>query len=84
MVKPHELRCANCGIVIHWQPTLVDDKTYCCPGCAEGGPCACDYDNLPQPGSIQPMVHHSVYGSPAQPGSTDSLTDSRRGEVGGI
>jgi hypothetical protein len=55
-VMDHELRCANCGIVIGWQPTLVDGKPYCCPGCAEGGPCRCDYDNLPQPGEINPLV----------------------------
>jgi hypothetical protein len=62
-----ERKCANCGIVIHWQPTLVDDRIYCCHGCAEGGPCACDYDNLPQPGAIKPIVHHSAYHSPVQP-----------------
>jgi hypothetical protein len=41
------LVCANCGITIDWQPTIVDGKVYCCPGCAQGGPCECDYDNLP-------------------------------------
>jgi hypothetical protein len=49
--------CDNCGIPIRWQPTLVDGKFYCCPGCAEGGPCKCDYDNLPQLGEIKAMVH---------------------------
>jgi len=48
--------CANCGIVIHWQPTIVDLKMYCCPGCAQGGPCECDYDNLPQPGVVKALV----------------------------
>jgi len=48
--------CANCGIVIHWQATIVDDKVYCCLGCAQGGPCECDYDNLPQPGQASAMV----------------------------
>lgn len=51
-----KLRCANCGIVIHWQPTIVDGKTYCCAGCAHGGPCECDYDNLPPRGEMQAMV----------------------------
>lgn len=41
--------CANCGIEIRWQPTIVDGKAYCCLGCAQGGPCTCDYSNLPQP-----------------------------------
>ncbi len=49
-------KCANCGIVIHWQPTLLGGTTYCCPGCAQGGPCICDYDNLPPPGEVLAMV----------------------------
>jgi hypothetical protein len=42
--------CANCGFEFEWQPTIVDGVVYCCIGCSEGGPCTCDYDNLPQPG----------------------------------
>lgn len=42
--------CETCGIEIRWQPTIIGDKTYCCVGCARGGPCECDYDNLPHPG----------------------------------
>jgi hypothetical protein len=49
--------CANCGIAIQWQPTIVVGKTYCCLGCAHGGPCECDYDNLPLPGAVNPIVH---------------------------
>jgi len=48
--------CANCGIVIRWQPTIVDGKTYCCLGCAQGGPCTCDYQNLPPHGEVKAMV----------------------------
>jgi len=51
-----ELKCANCEIVIHWQPTVVDGRVYCCLGCAQGGPCECDYDNLPRRGEIQAMT----------------------------
>ena len=51
-----QLVCANCKIVIHWQPTIVDGVSYCCPGCAQGGPCECDYDNLPQPEDTNPIV----------------------------
>ena len=51
-----ELKCSNCGITIHWQPTIVDGKIYCCLGCAQGGPCECDYDNLPQPNQVNAMV----------------------------
>jgi len=42
------MKCANCGIEIRWQPTIVDGKTYCCIGCSQGGPCTCDYEHLPQ------------------------------------
>jgi hypothetical protein len=51
-----ELKCANCGIIIRWQPTIVDTQVYCCAGCAQGGPCQCDYDNLPPRGEVQAMI----------------------------
>ena len=51
-----ELVCANCGIVIVWEPTIVEGRGYCCPGCAQGGPCNCDYDNLPRSGHSNPIV----------------------------
>jgi hypothetical protein len=57
-----ELTCINCGIVIRWQPTLVGGKVFCCLGCAEGGPCRCDYDNLPQPGDTTALVSLRVRG----------------------
>jgi hypothetical protein len=37
------IRCANCDIEIFWSPTVVQGKTFCCTGCAAGGPCSCDY-----------------------------------------
>jgi len=49
-------RCETCGIVIRWQPTIIGDKTYCCLGCAQGGPCECDYDNLPRPDEMNALV----------------------------
>ncbi len=51
-----QLVCAKCGIIIQWQPTIVDGVRYCCPGCAKGGPCDCDYDNLPLLGDTNPIV----------------------------
>lgn len=36
-------RCANCDIEFFWSPTIVQDRVYCCAGCAAGGPCTCDY-----------------------------------------
>ena len=48
--------CENCGIVIRWQPTIVGCRIFCCPGCAQGGPCECDYDNLPRPDEVNALV----------------------------
>jgi len=36
-------QCANCDIEIAWEPTIVGGLPYCCPGCAAGGPCTCEY-----------------------------------------
>src|SRR5205807_526958 len=40
-IQQQPLRCANCDIDILWPPTVVQGKTYCCTGCAAGGPCNC-------------------------------------------
>ena len=52
--------CANCGIEIRWQPTIVDGEKYCCCGCSQGGPCNCDYSNLPLPTDRVALVCHVV------------------------
>jgi hypothetical protein len=49
--------CANCGIEIGWQATVVDGRLYCCLGCAMGGPCTCDYSNLPRLGESRALVY---------------------------
>jgi hypothetical protein len=59
--------CANCGIAIAWQATVVDGKAYCCLGCAQGGPCVCDYDNLPQAEDVKAMILR-LAGSPEAEG----------------
>ncbi|HEY7349166.1 MAG TPA: hypothetical protein VH599_12710 [Ktedonobacterales bacterium] len=42
--NPQSLRrCANCDIEIAWSPIISDGLAYCCTGCAQGGPCSCDY-----------------------------------------
>jgi hypothetical protein len=45
-----QVRCANCDIDILWLPTVVREKSYCCTGCAAGGPCNCDYSQYEGPG----------------------------------
>ena len=49
--------CANCDIEILWPPTVVQGKTYCCIGCAGGGPCCCDY-SLYRSETISGVVHY--------------------------
>lgn len=70
--------CANCGIEIHWQPTIVDGQAYCCLGCALGGPCSCDYSNLPRIGELRALVcHTSVILLSPRSSTRDSLTGER-------
>lgn len=42
--RPGAPRCANCGVEIPWRPAVHHGRTYCCGGCAQGGPCYCSYD----------------------------------------
>ncbi len=49
--------CANCGIEIEWAPTLAADEVYCCGGCARGGPCICDYSDLPTAPIVLAATH---------------------------
>ncbi len=50
-------RCANCDIEILWTPTVVQGKTFCCTGCAAGGPCDCDY-SLYRSVNIAGVIHY--------------------------
>ena len=68
-------RCANCDIDILWSVTVVRGKTYCCLGCAAGGPCTCDY-------SEYSSVHVSgiiYYGNVATQQRYSETDDSERG-----
>jgi hypothetical protein len=37
--------CTTCELDIAWAPVQEGDHTYCCEGCATGGPCNCSYDD---------------------------------------
>jgi hypothetical protein len=40
--------CATCGFWVRATTGVeLDGRTYCCQGCAIGGPCYCSYD-LPE------------------------------------
>jgi hypothetical protein len=51
------LWCANCDIDILWPPTVVQGKTFCCTGCAAGGPCSCDYSQYHSV-NISGVIHY--------------------------
>lgn len=54
-----KLRCANCDIEILWPPVVVQGVTYCCAGCAAGGPCSCDYSQY-RSVNIAGVIHYGV------------------------
>jgi transcription elongation GreA/GreB family factor len=49
MPPSHPVTCATCELEILWPPIERDGGTYCCDGCAIGGPCTCSYDENPDP-----------------------------------
>lgn len=42
--SPRHGHCASCDIVLTQRPVYSMDESYCCRGCAGGGPCVCSYD----------------------------------------
>lgn len=34
-------RCENCKMTIDHEPYRKGERTFCCDGCAYGGPCIC-------------------------------------------
>jgi hypothetical protein len=70
-------RCANCDIELTGQGLQADDGTYCCSGCAEGGPCTCTYVDQPPArsgnGHADPVVTWELLGL------SDRLGDDARG-----
>jgi hypothetical protein len=50
-------RCASCDIEILWPPIVVQGKSYCCTGCAAGGPCSCDYSQYHSV-TISGVIHY--------------------------
>lgn len=58
LTSPYERwRCANCDIEFPWTPVRVEQKIYCCSGCAAGGPCCCDYSQY-QAVNISGVIHY--------------------------
>ena len=62
---PQRGYCASCDTRLIDRPVYRMDETYCCRGCAFGGPCICTYeqdlandgvDHLGLPFAMQPIV----------------------------
>ena len=57
LTQQKALRCANCDIEFLWLPTIIGGKSYCCTGCANGGPCCCDYSEYDAV-NISGVIHY--------------------------
>jgi transcription elongation factor GreA len=57
--------CAGCELEVAWPPVERAGRTYCCDGCAAGGPCCCSYDDVPDPEVT--MTVHTALSGPAAP-----------------
>jgi hypothetical protein len=44
-ITPRHDTCASCEITIVGWPIYRADEAFCCPGCADGGPCVCSYES---------------------------------------
>lgn len=44
--KGRHLQCANCLYPLDQPTVIVNGASYCCSGCAQGGPCICSYEHL--------------------------------------
>jgi hypothetical protein len=44
-ITPKHDICASCEITLTGWPLYRADEAFCCPGCADGGPCVCTYES---------------------------------------
>lgn len=67
--SPRPGYCASCEGAITGRPVYRRDEAYCCLGCADGGPCICNYeadladDGVDHLGLIFPAGEVAVAGS---------------------
>ena len=45
VITPRHDTCASCEIRLTGWPLYRADEAFCCPGCADGGPCVCTYES---------------------------------------
>jgi len=73
-------RCANCEIEFLWPPIVAQERTYCCSGCATGGPCCCDYSQYDSV-NISGVIHYGPGPFPETPPNSRDLQIHRGKEV---
>ncbi len=59
-------KCDSCDIDLGHDHLVARGKTFCCVGCADGGPCVCSYERgdcrLPhRNGHSDPVIYELLY-----------------------
>lgn len=57
-------KCANCAYLLDHPTLMVDGESFCCSGCARGGPCLCAYDQAPDVLGVASGTHVPLDSSP--------------------
>ena len=73
--------CANCFADFDWEPAIHEGEEYCCPGCAQGGPCICTYSGAPAAPPVERDSAPDDSPEPEQAGLTAPAFDVVMGAV---
>jgi hypothetical protein len=68
-------RCSSCDIELTDPVVETADPSFCCSGCADGGPCICSYSEVPKRsgnGHADPIMTLALLGA------IDGQQDDRR------
>lgn len=85
-ITPRHDTCASCEIRLTGWPIYRADEAFCCPGCADGGPCVCTYesdpaddgvDGLGLPFGVPSAVPHIEPWPAPEPAMAPRVTSSR-------
>lgn len=59
------IKCDSCDIDLSGNPLIVRGRPFCCPGCADGGPCVCSYEKedgrRQRNGHTDPIISQMLY-----------------------
>ena len=71
---PRKGRCASCEGHLTTDPVYRMDETYCCIGCAGGGPCVCLYEQDLACDGVDGLGLPFAMGTPAEPAPRPLVT----------